>query len=183
MECFKTIFKKDKTLNAILYITDRMGGKVDMHKLAKTLYFADERHLSEYGRSITGDTYIAMRYGPVPSCTDDILKAVRGDSFFSYAADDLKTYFHFINDYTIVPDKRPCMDFLSESDIECLDFAIAKCKDLSFSALTALSHGFAWNSVALDNPIPVRQILFEAGDSDEYADYIEGQIELQKCLA
>jgi len=75
------LFKEEKTLNAILYIASKMGGAVDMHKLSKTLYFADSEHLSKYGRSITGDVYIKMKYGPVPSKTDDILKAVRGDSF------------------------------------------------------------------------------------------------------
>lgn len=76
------IFQYETTLNAILYVLQQLGGKTDMHKLCKILYFADQRHLSKYGRSITGDTYIAMQYGPVPSNVDDILKAVRGDSFF-----------------------------------------------------------------------------------------------------
>ena len=34
------------------------------HKICKILYFADREHLSKYGRSITGDVYIAMTYGP-----------------------------------------------------------------------------------------------------------------------
>lgn len=76
------LFKYDKAVNAILYSLQQLGGKTDMHKLCKILYYADQRHLSMYGRSITGDTYIAMQFGPVPSCVDDILKALRGDSFF-----------------------------------------------------------------------------------------------------
>lgn len=180
METSPSLFKEEKTLNAILYVAYNKGGKTDVHELANILYLADRRHLSEYGRSITGDTYIAKKHGPVPSCTDDILKAVRENSYFSYAAKDLKAYLHFIDDNTIVPDKHPYMDCLSESDVECLNYAIAKCKDLSFGALTELSHGFAWHSVALDNPIPIRQILFECGDTYEYADFIENQQELQK---
>lgn len=76
------LFKYDKAVNSLLYSLHQLGGKTDMHKLCKILYFADQRHLSQYGRSITGDTYIAMKFGPVPSCVDDILKALRGDSFF-----------------------------------------------------------------------------------------------------
>ena len=74
-----------------------------MHKLCKILYFADQRHLSLYGRSITGDTYIAMQYGPVPSNVDDILKAVRGDSFFSGYIEELKDKLTFDNRYHLCP--------------------------------------------------------------------------------
>lgn len=153
-----------------------------MHKLSKTLYFADSRHLSKYGRSITGDVYIKMKYGPVPSQTDDILKAVRGDSFFSFAADEFRQYFHFINDYTIVPDKKADMDCLSDSDVECLEAAIVLCKDKSFSDLMALSHGAAWNSVDMNRPIPTREILYENGESEEYADFVLKNMELESFL-
>lgn len=176
------LFNKDKTLNAVLYIASRMGGKVDMHKLSKTLYFADSKHLSKYGRSITGDVYIKMKYGPVPSQTDDILKAVRGDSFFSFAADEFRLYFHFINDYTIAPCKKPDMDFLSDSDVECLDAAIEICKDKSFNELTEISHGAAWRSVDVGKPMPIREILYENGDTEEYADYVLGNMTLKSCL-
>lgn len=76
------LFNLDKAINSIIYIIQKLGSKMDMHKLYKILYFADQKHLSDYGRSITGDVYIAMQYGPVPSSVDDILKALRGDSFF-----------------------------------------------------------------------------------------------------
>ena len=56
--------------------------------LFKILYFSDRNHLSKYGRSITGDTYIAMTDGPVPSKIYDIFKSVRGDGFFSINAKD-----------------------------------------------------------------------------------------------
>lgn len=176
------LFKKDETINAVLYIVEQMGGHVDIHKLSKTLYFADSSHLSKYGRSITGDVYIKMKYGPVPSQTDDILKAVRGDSFFSFAADEFKAYFHFINDRTIVANRKADLDFLSDSDIECLDAAIALCKDMSFNDLTNLSHGAAWNSVDYGKPIPTREILYENGEAEEYADFVLENMKLKSCL-
>lgn len=86
----KQVFQYEAAVNALLFVLSELGGKSDMHKLCKILYFADQRHLSLYGRSITGDTYIAMQYGPVPSNVDDILKAVRGDSFFPGTLRNLK---------------------------------------------------------------------------------------------
>lgn len=175
------LFDKDVALNAVLYIIERMGGSVDIHKIFKTLFFADREHLSKYGRTITGDVYIAMSYGPVPSKTDDIFKAVRGDSFFP--AGELRSYFHFTNNYIVRNDKDPDLDYLSKSDIMCLDNAIARCRDLTFAQLTALSHGLAWQGTARDREMSFSDILREEGDTEGYIDYIAGKLKLESSLA
>lgn len=74
------IFNFEKSMQVILYISNRLK-RTDFHKIFKILYFADQAHLSEYGRPISGDVYIAMKDGPVPTKIYDIFKAVRGDSF------------------------------------------------------------------------------------------------------
>lgn len=175
-------FNKDVTMNAVLYVIGKMGGSVDMHKVFKTLYFADMEHLSRYGRSITGDVYIAMNFGPVPSKTDDIFKAVRGDSFFSDQAGDLKRYFHFHNNYMVRADMECDMDWLSETDVECLDDSIAKCKDKSFQQLTDMSHGLAWQRTARNRAISVKDMLRESGDTEDYVEYIANGLELENSL-
>ena len=179
-------FKKDVALQAIMYILCKLGGKTDMHKLSKILYFADQQHLSLYGRSITGDCYIAMQYGPVPSKVDDMLKAVRGDSFFSGTplADKLATYFRFLNNYIIESLQDPDLDYLSESDIECLDASIEKCKDLSFGQLTDLSHNIAWSNAPKNGLMSVQDILREVGDEEGYVNYITEKIYTESnCLS
>ena len=70
-------FDKTKALNALLYVANRVQRK-DFHKIFKIVYFADRQHLAEWGRPITGDTYIAMDAGPVPSRMYDMMKIVRG---------------------------------------------------------------------------------------------------------
>lgn len=179
----KQIFHYDTALNAILFVLESLGGKTDMHKLCKILYFADQRHLSLYGRSITGDTYIAMQYGPVPSNVDDILKAVRGDSYFARFAGELRQKITFDNRYIIRSLAAPDTDELSASDIECLTYATDLCRDLSFERLTEMSHGLAWNSTARDRAMSVEDIMREAGDEEEYVEYIAGQIRLQAALS
>lgn len=176
-----TSFDKDRALQSVLYIIEAMGGRCDMHKIFKTLYFADRMHISEYGRSITSDRYIAMQFGPVPSKTDDIFKAVRGDSFFSDKADDLKTYFRFVNKYIVEGCVAPDVDYLSESDVECLDKAILLCKNLNFGQLTELSHGLAWQSTSRDREMSVKDILREAGDTEEYVDYIASRLKMESA--
>lgn len=175
-------FRKEVALQAILYIAQHVQRK-DIHKICKILYFADREHLSLYGRSITGDTYIAMTYGPVPSKVDDIFKAVRGDSYFSDKADDLREYFEFKNRYVITPKKTANLDYMSETDIQCLDHAIDLCKDKSFGQLTEMSHDLAWVNTKKDRAISVKDILREAGDGEEYARYVSEKLKAESEFA
>lgn len=175
------LFKYERAINSLLYSLSKLGGKTDMHKLCKILYFADQKHLSEYGRSITGDTYIAMQYGAVPSCVDDILKALRGDGFFSDNEEIaiLRKSLHFENRFIIEGTAMPDMEELSLSDVECLDYAIELCRDKNFQELTSFSHGLAWGNTRRDREISVKDILREAGDEEAYVEYISDNINLQ----
>ena len=178
------LFNYDKAVNSILFSLGQLGGVTDMHKLCKILYFADQRHLSLYGRSITGDTYIAMQFGPVPSCVDDILKALRGDSFFSSSREiePLRKCLNFENRYMIKALQSPDMDDLSVSDIECLKYAIDLCKDKSFAELTQFSHGLAWSNTRRDREISIKDILREAGDDEAYVEYIADKQNLKSAF-
>ena len=162
------MFDKRVSLQSILYVIKSYGGECDLHRMCKVLYFADQASLSRYGRQITGDDYIAMENGPVPSRIYDLFKAVRGDSYFS---PDVRL-FSFKNNVTLQSDNQPDMDYLSESDIECLNEAIEKCRDLSFGELTKMSHGYAWSATAKNQTIKNGDILREAGDTEGYIDYI-----------
>lgn len=178
------LFKFDRAINSLLYSLRQLGGKTDMHKLCKILYFADQHHLSEYGRSITGDTYIAMQFGPVPSCVDDILKALRGDSFFSSVPEieQLRHCLVFENRFIVRALIEPDMDELSCSDVRCLDYAIDLCKDKSFHELTTFSHGLAWSNTQRDRSISVKDILREAGDEEAYVEYISDNLKTQAAF-
>ena len=177
-----TLFDREKSMEAVLYIAQKIGGRKDKHKIFKTLYFADKAHLSRYGRSITGDSYIAMSYGPVPSRTDDIFKAVRGDSYFSNRAEELKGYFHFINKYVIEADKDADLDYLSDTDVECLDYAINKCKGKTFGELTEMSHDLAWNNTLRDREMSVKDILRENGENEDYVEYVASKLEVENTF-
>ena len=176
----KSSFNKDVALQAMLYILSKLG-KIDLHKVSKILYFADRSHLSKYARSITGDDYIKMSYGPVPSNVYDIMKAIRGESFFANTpeAKELERYFKFVNSKDIIALSDVNMDYLSESDVECLDEAITKCKDLSFDELTRLSHDYAWANTTLNGKISVKDILCEMGDDEEYIEYVSQKLQME----
>jgi len=177
------LFKQETSIQAILYILQKMGGTCDIHKCHKILYFADNEHLSKYGRSITGDNYIRMDFGPVPTCIYDLFKAVRGDSYFAVEAEEVRSkYFHFVNSKDIIATALPDMNYLSGSDVEMLDKYIAELKDMDFGKVSNLSHGYAWMNTAQNGMISVHDRLTEMGDSDQYIKYIEDQLRAQEAV-
>lgn len=184
------IFDLDRSLNALLYVTNKLT-KRDIHKIFKILYFADMAHLFKYGRAITGDRYIAMKYGPVPSGIYDLVKIVRGDSnIYSYFAkkthqiNEIKAFFKVSNKF-LNPLRPADMNYLSATDVAELDNAIEQYKDVNFDNMTLLSHGSAWDKTwnSPNDEIPIEDILSEAGAPQEYIDYITENLMAQKELA
>lgn len=177
------VFDLQKSLQAILYVANRLKRK-DFHKIFKILYFADRNHLSNYGRTITGDFYVAMDDGPVPSKIYDIFKIVRGDGLFSSEKkSEFEPYFKVQQWMFVVPQKDADLDILSGSDIEELDASLSLYGYLSWDEVREKSHDFAWRNTAKDHAIDLQNIMRENGEDEEYITFVSKQINLQKaCL-
>ncbi len=169
-------FDRNVAINVVLYILQRLGGKADMHKIFKILYFAERKHLSVYGRRIVGDDFNAMQYGPVPSKIYDMLKGIRGDSFFSEEASKYCEYIKAVNKETFQAEKDYDGEYISESAKECLDEAVEMCKGLSFNQLTDLSHDFAWSNTSRNKIISYADMMREIGEDEGYAQYVQERI-------
>lgn len=128
-------FDAHKAVEVLLYIAERCQ---DVYVALKVLYFADKKHLSEYGRFICGDSYVAILYGPVPDGAYSLVKLARGDAFCwpDIPIDDAFS----ATRSTISPHRRAVRDLLSQSDIECLDWAIEKYGRMTFGQLKKISH-------------------------------------------
>ena len=197
-------FDKTKTLNALLYVANRVQRK-DFHKIFKVIYFADRQHLADWGRPITGDTYIAMDAGPVPSRLYDMLKIVRGDSYVP-DTEGLGKYFQVENrrqaescpssledgrgakeeDEVNWMYVRPLVDAdlnkLSAKEQEALSNAIEKYASLSFDEIKEKSHDVAWRSTARDFAINWDSIAREAGLDGEALECVNEFTKLEAAL-
>ena len=154
-------FDKEKSLNALLYVANRVQRK-DFHKIFKIIYFADRQHLADWGRPITGDTYIAMEAGPVPSRLYDMLKIVRGDSYLP-DMEGLSKYFQVENWMYVRPLQDADLNKLSANEQEAMSKAIEKYAALSYDEIKEKSHDVAWRSTARDFSISWDNIAREAG--------------------
>lgn len=174
-------FDKVKTLNALLFVANRVQRK-DFHKIFKIIYFADRQHLADWGRPITGDTYIAMEAGPVPSRLYDMLKIVRGDSYMP-DSEGLGRYFQVENWMYVKPLQDADLNKLSANEQEALQEAINKYSPLSYDEIKEKSHDVAWRSTAKDFSISWDSIAREAGLNGDELEYVNEFSRLEAALS
>ena len=137
---------KEKTLNAALLILNKLG-QADYHKVFKILYFAEQQHLKNFGQPLTGDSYLAMPYGPVPSLLYDIFKASENQSSpFAEALELSKAFIVTRKDNVpyVTPARDANTDELSETNIEAILKSIDENGPLNFREITEKSHDSAW---------------------------------------
>ena len=73
-----TAINQVKYENAILYFVQHCNNRyLGATKLNKLLYYLDFLNYRDRGRSVTGDDYYHMQYGPIPSSVDTVMGALR----------------------------------------------------------------------------------------------------------
>ncbi|MGH8606942.1 MAG: Panacea domain-containing protein [Gammaproteobacteria bacterium] len=151
-------FDVGKAIEAILFVATKLA-KPTFHSVSKVFYFADKKHLERYGRFICGDSYVAMKHGPVPSQTCDIMKVPVGRGWVNPdQAELIQSAFDVSDECRIQIKRQPELAQLSGSEIECLDESIAEHGSKSFRELTSLSHDAAWDSADENELISIEEI-------------------------
>jgi len=173
--------KIEITVNTLLYIIKKLNGSGDFHKVFKLLYFADQKHLVKYGSAITEDSYIAMNYGPVPSLAYDILKSLRDSKPVDTIYGDVGSCFEILDKSIVHAKKEPDLDYLSVSEMACIDEAIDECKSLSFGGRTGKSHDKAWKATKRHGEMRLLDIASAAGAKKGMIAYIQESLENEKA--
>ncbi len=124
----------------LLYVLRQLGKETDFIKLFKILYFAQREHLVKYGRGVIGDTFHALRFGPVPSFIYKALQMAQGRLERMPDFDPFLEGIEVSNTSLVSSSVEPDMDELSLSDIACLDKYIEKYRDMNSYKLSNRSH-------------------------------------------
>jgi uncharacterized phage-associated protein len=129
-----------------------------------------KRQKEQYGGFICGDSYVAMKHGPVPISIYEILKSVRGDGKSSCLEQSAFTVQH---KYLVKPLRQADSDYFSDSDLECLDKALKEYGALSFQELTELSHDAAWHYADENDCIELEQIILTFAHSESLLEHLK----------
>ncbi len=138
------LFEIDKAIAAIAYLVEKTGAS--MYPVMKMMYLADKMHLAHYGRFIANDSYSAMKQGPVPSRTYNMIKHLRGEPARRVEDARALEFFVYGDEHKISLRKKPDYDELSGSDLECLDEVVSIYGRIGPWAVRNMSHDEAWEA-------------------------------------
>ncbi|ARN78491.1 hypothetical protein BST97_11110 [Nonlabens spongiae] len=168
-------------LHSLLFLLNRAEKPIGRHKLFKMMYFAEKKSLATYGRPLTTDRYVAMKYGPVPSIAYRFIQTLEGnDNYMSDYIPFLSSHLELMNDHKVSAKSHYDPDELSQSDIQFLEESFDENYHLSFTELTEKSHDLAWNSADKNTNMSTYEIAKAAGATDDTISYLLEFLELQK---
>lgn len=136
-------FNANKAVAAIGYLVQQTGA--DLYSVMKMLYLADRAHLERFGRTVTGDEYVAMKNGPVPDRAYNLCKFVRHEREHFDAAPHARELLR-MEEHRIELLAEPDLEELSRSDISALAEAAAIYHRGGWRAVLRESHDGAWAS-------------------------------------
>jgi uncharacterized phage-associated protein len=165
------------SVHTMLFVLEKLGGKADFHKIFKIMYFANQKHLARYGSLFNEDQFIAMKNGPVPSMSYDILKALRGQGLHSSDKERFEGYFKLLDYFTVEAKTNSDLEELSESAIGCLMESISENEKIDYDGLTAKSHDAAWDNTNRDGDMSIEDIAKAGGANNEMVKYIYTTLE------
>lgn len=166
-------FNSEKAIEAITYIASNAPVK-DIYHICKILYLADKAHIEKYGRSICGDTYYAMPYGPVPGGVYDLLKDVRDNrknNNYDHAAASFAVE-STLSQKQVKPLRNCDFEVFSDSDLECLNASIAENGRKSFERLKRETHDKVWESADPNGEISAEALISQLQNGDMILEYI-----------
>jgi hypothetical protein len=168
----------------------------DKYRAVKLLFLADREHLLRFGRPITGDDYSALKYGPTPNRVlnflDDLEKvANRGADPESDEVSELARCLAVTDKHypTYHAKEAPDLDYLSETDLIALDYAVAEHGKKDFEQLRDFTHGLkayrdAWHPDASREkfPMPYESFFWDRPERDEFRKELEAEQALRRAL-
>lgn len=176
---------------ALLYIIEKSdAAKCDVYGIVKTAFYAQQIHLAEYGCPLFKDDICALPFGPVPSTVYDLLKLARGDQkeMTYHLSDGLS----FVSDAIGWDNERyfakeqPDLEYLSQSDIQSLDKAIATVSKMDFNEIFRDTHGDEWtrayNNGSGKKVMDTLNIAKEGGADAATLQYLKEYLDIEGAL-
>ena len=121
-------------------------------KLNKVLWFSDVLAYLNWGRSITGETYIKRQFGPVPKHILPILDELRDEQ--AIVIRDSAYYGNPKRDFIAL--SKPDLGEFSPDEISLIDSTIERvCRRHTAKSISEITHDDIWKMAALGEEIPV----------------------------
>lgn len=129
-----------KATQVLNLLARKEGGKINKMRAIKLIFLADRLHLRKYGRPIVGDTYWAMKLGPVGSLVKDIAELNVLEDNLRYA----KKFIKPVNGrkQIFISLKKEDLSVFSKTDLECIDAVYEKFSGFDKFKLADITHNY-----------------------------------------
>ena len=141
-----------ETILVVIEAGEKANRAPTQFDIAKAVFLADYRHLQSYGRPVTYDNFHAMKHGPVPSETYNMLQpSFAWSSLGLVKAPWTTTPISASTRQYVRPSRSANRSKLSESDIAAIEQAFSDVKAMGFSKTSDVTHKLkaykeAWDS-------------------------------------
>jgi uncharacterized phage-associated protein len=159
-----------KIIEAILYLIrcgEAEGMILTQYDIVKSMFIADDNHLKAWGRPVSFDNYVAMKHGPVPRATYDILNSTSELLWDRIPVPHVSPKAIRFTNIRRDPDESR----LSRSDRDELLAALRTVKALKFGGVRDFTHRHAayrnaWSDSGARNAYPILYIdMIPEGDA------------------
>lgn len=124
------------------FVRKNANSRIQKLKAIKLIWAADRYHLRKYGRLVSGDEYVAMRFGPVASNADNI---ANNDTMWlsDDIVDNAKKFVKPSPDRKVVYSHSDVVGSLfSKTDLEALEFAWKEFGQFDGFQIADISHDY-----------------------------------------
>ena len=152
------MFDQDKFKALVLYAIWRTGDvrSFGVTKLNKVLWFADARAFEALGKSITGESYVRRKFGPVPSHIKETLDALVADGLIECSSEPVAGY--EAQHYTaFAPPDTSTFDLEELSLIDWWIHHVAH--DHTAASISEQSHDYGWRLAKEGEELPYKAFL------------------------
>lgn len=141
--------------NVLRYFVSKSGGVFNT-KMNKLLFYADFYHYRQHGQAITGLSYKAIQFGPVPMRWDRVY------SLYDDIHQDIVEFGRDVAGSKLVSDSLPDMSLFSDAEVGTLDFISDTFLNMSAKEISLLSHDEeAWKKYVGKNELIDFNLAFE----------------------
>jgi uncharacterized phage-associated protein len=165
----KFSFNLLKTLQASKVLLQKhAGGRMEPVRLLKLLYIVDRELLAETGKTLTGDSAVAMKYGPVLVNVRQLINGNGADASLWNSVIHKEGH-----EVAIASDSQLGVGKLAKSELRKLDEVSARYSETISEDLIEITHDFAeWinafdaNNPESSNPMEWEKALEDQGAAD-----------------
>jgi hypothetical protein len=124
-------------------------------KLNKILWRADFESFKDRRTPVTGRMYVKLKNGPAPYEMLPLLNELQAGNLLTLVNSDVP------NERRPLANAEPVLNNFSPNDLRFLDEALAYYKEMTAGEASEDSHGLAWKTRDLGDPIPYDAAIFD----------------------